>query len=89
MTTVKNTEVLYQNYNSVAPLGLICMNGTQELGAKINSYLERWADRNGMPHDDYMIECQCPRAPIVDLKSSSMSCLIMNTTRSKPAFTAS
>ena len=49
MTTVKNTEVLYQNYNSVAPLGLICMNGTQELGAKINSYLERWADRNGMP----------------------------------------
>ena len=33
MTTVKNTEVLYQNYNSVAPLGLICMNGTQELGA--------------------------------------------------------
>ena len=55
MTTVKNTEVLYQNYQSVAPLGLICMNGTQELGAKINSYLERWADRNGMPHDDFMI----------------------------------
>ena len=64
MTTVKNTEVLYQNYNSVAPLGLICMNGTQELGAKINSYLERWADRNGMPHDDYMIECQCPAFPV-------------------------
>lgn len=64
MTTVKNTEVLYQNYNSVAPLGLICMNGTQELGAKINSYLERWADRNGMPHDDYMIECPVPAFPV-------------------------
>ena len=33
MTTVKNTEFLYQNFNSVAPLGLIFMNGTQELGA--------------------------------------------------------
>ncbi len=49
MTTVKNTEVLYQNYNSVAPLGLICMNGTQELGAKINSYLERWQTVTACP----------------------------------------
>ena len=73
MTTVKNTEVLYQNYNSVAPLGLICMNGTQELGAKINSYLERWADRNGMPHDDYMIECQCPRFQSGDAKGLILS----------------
>ena len=63
MTTVKNTEVLYQNYNSVAPLGLICMNGTQELGAKINSYLERWADRNGMPHDDYSARVSSPATP--------------------------
>ena len=81
MTTVKNTEVLYQNYNSVAPLGLICMNGTQELGAKINSYLERWADRNGMPHDDYMIECQCPRFQSGDAKG-----LIRSTVRGKDLF---
>ena len=81
MTTVKNTEVLYQNYNSVAPLGLICMNGTQELGAKINSYLERWADRNGMPHDDYMIECQCPRFQSGDAKG-----LIKSTVRGKDLF---
>ena len=81
MTTVKNTEVLYQNFNSVAPLGLICMNGTQELGAKINSYLERWADRNGMEHDDYMIECQCPRFQSGDAKG-----LIKSTVRGKDLF---
>ena len=81
MTTVKNTEVLYQNYNAVAPLGLICMNGTQELGAKINGYLERWADRNGMPHDDYMIECQCPRFQSGDAKG-----LIKSTVRGKDLF---
>ena len=81
MTTVKNTEVLYQNFNSVAPLGLICMNGTQELGAKINSYLERWADRNGMAHDDYMIECQCPRFQSGDAKG-----LIKSTVRGKDLF---
>ncbi len=81
MTTVKNTEVLYQNFNSVAPLGLICMNGTQELGAKINSYLERWADRNGMEHDEYMIECQCPRFQSGDAKG-----LIRSTVRGKDLF---
>jgi len=81
MTTVKNTEVLYQNYNSVAPLGLICMNGTQELGAKINSYLEKWADRNNMPHDDYMIEGQCPRFQSGDAKG-----LIKSTVRGKDLF---
>ena len=46
MTTVKNTEVLYQNYKSVAPIGVIAMNGTQALAKKINNYLIRWADRN-------------------------------------------
>lgn len=81
MTTIKNTEVLYQNYNSVAPLGLIAMNGTQELGAKINSYLIRWADRNGMPCDDFMIECSCPRFSSGDAKG-----LIKSTVRGKDLF---
>ncbi|MBE6889626.1 MAG: ribose-phosphate pyrophosphokinase [Ruminococcaceae bacterium] len=81
MTNIKNTEVLYNNYNSVAPLGLIAMNGTQELGAKINSYLERWADRNGQKHDDFMIECECPRFQSGDAKG-----LIKSTVRGKDLF---
>ncbi len=81
MTNIKNTEVLYNNYNSVAPLGLIAMNGTAELAGKINSYLERWADRNGKPHDDFMIECECPRFQSGDAKG-----LIKSTVRGKDLF---
>lgn len=81
MTNIKNTEVLYKNYNSVAPLGLIAMNGTQELGEKINNYLMRWADRNGFPSDEFMIECECPRFQSGDAKG-----LIKSTVRGKDLF---
>lgn len=81
MTTVKNTEVLYRNYNSVAPIGVIAMNGTQALAAKINNYLIRWADRNGMPSDDFLIECQCPRFSSGDAKG-----LIKSTVRGKDLY---
>ena len=81
MTNIKNTEVLYKNYNSVAPLGLIAMNGTQELGDKINNYLMRWADRNGYPSDEFMIECECPRFQSGDAKG-----LIKSTVRGKDLF---
>lgn len=81
MTTVKNTELLYKNYSAVAPLGLIAMRGTEELASKINNYLIRWADRNGMPYDDFMIECQCPRFSSGDAKG-----LIKSTVRGKDIF---
>lgn len=81
MTSVKNTEVLYQNYQAVAPLGLIAMNGTQELGQKINNYLTRWADRNGRPSEEYMIECECPRFQSGDAKG-----MIKSTVRGKDLF---
>lgn len=79
--TVKNTEVLYQNYKEVAPLGIIAMKGTEELAAKINNYLIRWADRNGKPYDDFMIEATCPRFASGDAKG-----LIKNTVRGKDLF---
>ena len=81
MNNIKNTEVLYNHYHSVAPLGLIAMNGTQELGAKINSYLERWADRNNQEHDEFMIECECPRFQSGDAKG-----MIKSTVRGKDLF---
>ncbi len=81
MTTVKNTEFLYQNYKSVAPIGVIAMNGTQALAKKINNYLIRWADRNGMPGDDFLIECQCPRFSSGDAKG-----LIKSTVRGKDLY---
>lgn len=80
-TTVKNTEVLYREYNEVAPLGLIAMRGTEALAARINNYLIRWADRNGRPHREYMIECECPRFSSGDAKG-----LIKNTVRGKDLY---
>ncbi len=81
MNNVKNTEVLYQNYAPVAPLGIIAMKGTEELAAKINSYLIRWADRNGQPTDDFMIEAECPRFASGDAKG-----IIKSTVRGKDLF---
>lgn len=81
MTTVKNTEVLYQEYNEVAPIGLIAMRGTEELASRINGYLTRWADRNGRPQHEFMIEAECPRFASGDAKG-----LIKSTVRGKDLF---
>lgn len=81
MATVKNTEVLYREYNEVAPIGLIAMRGTEELATRINNYLIRWADRNGRPHQDFLIENECPRFSSGDAKG-----LIKSTVRGKDLF---
>ena len=81
MANVKNTEVLYREYNEVAPIGLIAMRGTEELAARINNYLIRWADRNGRPHQDFLIENECPRFSSGDAKG-----LIKSTVRGKDLF---
>jgi len=81
MATVKNTEVLYQEYNEVAPIGLIAMRGTEELASRINNYLIRWADRNGRAHREFMIECDCPRFSSGDAKG-----IIKSTVRGKDLF---
>ena len=81
MTTVKNTEVLYQEYNEVAPIGLIALRGTEELAAHINNYLIRWAERNGRPYDNFIIESECPRFASGDAKG-----LIKSTVRGKDLF---
>ena len=81
MTTVKNTEVLYQEYNEVAPIGLIAMRGTEELAGRIDNYLIRWAERNGKPYDDFIIESECPRFASGDAKG-----IIKSTVRGKDLF---
>ncbi len=81
MATMKNTEVLYREYNEVAPIGLIAMRGTEELAVRINNYLIRWADRNGRPHENFLIENECPRFSSGDAKG-----LIKSTVRGKDLF---
>lgn len=81
MSSVKNTQVLYSEYHEVAPIGLIAMRGTEELAARINSYLTRWADRYGRPVHDYLLDAQCPRFSSGDAKG-----LIKSTVRGKDLF---
>ena len=81
MSSIKNTQVLYSEYNEVAPIGLIAMRGMEELASRINGYLTRWADRYGKPVHDYLIEAECPRFSSGDAKG-----LIKNTVRGKDLF---
>jgi len=57
----------------VGPLGLIAMPGTEEIGAKVNSWLKMWQDHAeesepgdmrttpGMERQDFLISVSCPR----------------------------
>ena len=57
----------------VGPLGLIAMPGTEEMGAKVNSWLKKWRDHTedslpgdmrttpGMEREDFLINVACPR----------------------------
>jgi len=57
----------------VGPLGLIAMPGTEEIGAKVNSWLTKWRDHTeeslpgdmrttpGFDRQDFLINVTCPR----------------------------
>ena len=59
--TAAATDALYKETKPVAPIGLIAMRGAEELAAKIDQYLVRWANENGFNDQSYLIECECPR----------------------------
>ena len=45
----------------LADLGLIAVPGAEELTAKIDRHLLRWAQEAGMDQDTFIIESECPR----------------------------
>ena len=53
--------VLFDTQTQVGPLGIIGMNGTQEISAKIDNYLTKWANESGIEKDSYLIDVDCPR----------------------------
>ena len=55
-----SSENVFSQINS-APLRLIAMNGTQELGSKIDAHLCRWAQMCGREDETFRIEADCPR----------------------------
>ncbi len=55
------SENVFNLEANVAPLRIISMNGAQELGAKIEQHLLRWAHRCGKDEENLSIEVDCPR----------------------------
>ncbi|MGN0575089.1 MAG: ribose-phosphate pyrophosphokinase [Ruminococcus sp.] len=55
------SEILFNHETNVAPLGVIATESAAELGAKIDSYLVKWAKEGGYDKDTFLVECQCPR----------------------------
>ena len=55
------SENVFNLEANVAPLRIISMNGAQELGAKIEQHLLRWAHKCGKEEENLSIEVDCPR----------------------------
>ncbi|MBO5453796.1 MAG: ribose-phosphate pyrophosphokinase [Clostridia bacterium] len=54
-------EILFDDSNRVAPLGVIATQSATELGDKIDNYLVSWAKEGGNTHNTFLIESDCPR----------------------------
>ena len=62
MVRTKTTAKEFFNFSErLADLGLIAVPGAEELTAKIDSHLLRWAQEAGIDQDTFIIESECPR----------------------------
>ncbi len=55
------SQIVLNTQDSVAPIGIIAMDGARELGSKINNYLVQWAQGSDINVDSYLVETTCPR----------------------------
>ncbi len=69
MSKLKKTAQVFNPLASVAPLGIIAMDGAKELGEKINDYLVTWAKQSGQDVDTFLIPTVCPRFQSGDAKA--------------------
>lgn len=69
MSKLKTTAQVFNPAVSVAPLGIIAMDGAKELGERINDYLVTWAKQSGQDVDTFLIPCSCPRFQSGDAKA--------------------
>jgi len=61
MSLKSTSDAIFDPTERVAPLGLIAMRGTEELGKKIDNYLVEWTKKNGGTEETFLIEADCPR----------------------------
>ena len=81
LSKLKTTAQVFNPAVSVAPLGIIAMDGAKELGNRINDYLVMWAKQSGQDVDTFLIPCSCPRFQSGDAKA-----LIQKTVRGYDLF---
>ena len=74
--TASARDIIFNHSERVAPLGLIAIPGSEELGKKVNDYLVTWSREAGYDYDNFLIENVCPRFSSGDGKA-----LIKNTVR--------
>ena len=61
MSFKSSSDAIFDREDRVAPLGLIVMNGAEELGARIDQYLVQWSKQGGGTEETFRIEAECPR----------------------------
>lgn len=61
MSETNSGELIFNQESCVAPLSLIALQGTTELGDKINAHLCEWAAQSNRPQRPFLIEAECPR----------------------------
>ena len=64
----KTTQSFFSPKNRVAPLGIITLEGAEELAGKIDAHLVRWAREAGMEVDSFRLKSSCPRFNSGDAK---------------------
>ena len=52
---------IFNLQDRVAPLSILALRGTEELGGKINNHLTEWARNSGWEQETFMIPVECPR----------------------------
>lgn len=55
------SETIFNLQDRVAPLSILSLRGTEELGGKINNHLTEWARNSGWEQETFMIPVECPR----------------------------
>lgn len=55
------SETIFNLQDRVAPLDIIALPGTEELGEKINAHLQEWACNSGREQGSFLIPVECPR----------------------------
>ncbi len=57
----QSAQSFFSPEDRVAPLGIISLEGAQELSDKIEAHLVRWAKEAGMDVESFRIQANCPR----------------------------